>query len=380
MQPDANWAKVQVTAKTLILLVVAAALVLAPAGQAGNFRYDKRAQALAAILDGNEGRARRGRGPVPTGIEALGGKLGRVLSFMKQSDISNGPAASALVTKAYEMREDFCRSLATACSVNICRQYEAAEMLGLFGSGKTFARKITRGRGTGKEVQFEHLVPATICPEFATSLANVRLVIPEEVRTSDDIDALDIRTLELAKNFRKIAEEQQRYRSFHTKEREVDARRFKSSDYGMGRTKEEHIKVWQELVDKDPTALQNEPYLDINVQKTMTRIGYGENQLTAEIINREQHPTEIAIDFRMIGVDLLRDKTPFVLASTNQVLKLLQLQSREIELAGITQLRTHRGKVIINNRYSGWVLTVRHKDKVISHTGYPNHLVERFRP
>lgn len=367
---------VNVMTKTIfVLFCFLGSALLAPSLEAKRVKYNEKAEKLAGLLGSR--RMKRGQSKDP---EALAGQLGQILTFMKQSDVSNGPMASDLIAQAYEMRGEFCPSLRTSCGGNISQQFEAAETMGLFDRKRSFSRTITRGRDLGKEVVFEHIVPAAISPEFATSLANIRIVRPGVARQSDEPGSLDAQSTALAELFPALLEEQKRYALFQKQEAEVDARRYTWSDYGMGRTKGEHEEVWQHFVDQDPSVVEKEPFVSSEVKKSKSRVGYGINELTARIKNRSQHPIEITIDFRMIGLDQLRRKASVELGRVEGNLKLLQLQERNVELEGATRFQVVKRKVIVDTRYRGWVLAIRHRGKVISHTAHPEFLVDEFPP
>lgn len=349
-------------------------MVAVPFVEAKRYKYDVQVKMLAKGLGSGRMSSRA------SDAAAQSRQLAAILTVMKQVDVSNGPEAGALLSEAYSMRQEICPSLRTLCAVNIEQQFEAAEMMGLFDAQRKFSPIITKGRDLGKEILYEHIVPASICPEFSTSLANIRIVRPGEARQSGTSDADDARVVALTERFRAVLDEQKRYDESRQYEKEVDSRRFVSSDYGMGRTQEEHEQVWQGFVNENPDVLKQEPYIATEVKKTMTRVGYGTNEITATITNRAQHPTEVSVDLRMIGLDELRNKASMELGRIQGSIKLLQLQERDIELQGTTQFRIHKRKVIINNRYRGWVLTVRHAGKVISRSANPDYLLEEFPP
>lgn len=359
----------------LILPILVGFFVQGSSLEAKKYEYDRRTKNLATFLGGGEMNP-----GTKEDVKALGERLKRILAEMKQSDISNGPAAQDLLAAAYEMRQDLCPPLVVASYTNVAKQFEVAEMMGLFNGRGGVNIRIAKGRDIGEDVQFEHIVPVPVCPEFSTSLANIRLVAPSNVRKSDDVHALDARTVEVAKRFRSMVDEQIRFSKFAKTEDAVEARRHGSSEYGMGRTKEEHEHVWKALVDQDPSVLKNKPYMHSEVKKTITRVGYGLNQIAARITNRSQHPTEVTVDFRMIGRDELARKKSIELNRYQETLKILQLQERLVELDGVTEKTYHRKKLVKETRYRGWVLTIWHRGEVVSHTAHPAALLDEYPP
>jgi len=300
-------------------------------------------------------------------LQPTGERLLRILTILKASSQSNGPSAPDLLNRAYNLREDLNGSLQSSCQVNIHRQFEQAQLLGLFDEKGKLQRKISKGRDTGKDVQFEYVVPLNVCPEFSKSLANIRLIGPSDVRTSDKPYDLDARTVETAKRYMKIAESM----GVHRAAEKVDAARESRAKglYDMGMTKAEHHKIWQERVDKDPEVLKNKPNIHSLVRKTVTRVGYGRHEITAHLNNRCLHPTEIEIELVMIGIDLLKDNKPFSLRTHKEKIKLLENETREVILDGHTILKKNRkGKIIEHSRYRGWALIIDHDGEHLATT------------
>ena len=129
---------------------------------------DKRAEQLSKMLQ--PAKLSQGNG---ADLKGASERLTKILNFLNEADKSNGPSAEHLIAKAYSFRDDLSICLRNATESNVIRQFQQAQMLGLFNKQGKLTMKVTKGRHAGADVRWQHIVPPQHAPNFTKSMANL---------------------------------------------------------------------------------------------------------------------------------------------------------------------------------------------------------------
>jgi len=296
------------------------------------------AKALAALLKPPGLTAKAD----PQGLAKTRGQLMRILTSMQRSYKTGGPDGGALVKRALDFLPDIGGTHRAALTGNLVQMWKEASALGCYDEDHNFTGFITRGRDSGKQAVFEHIVPLELAPRMSLDIANVRLVTPSKSRENGGDDKNhDLAFLQQLK----MVEDEIEGRK-ELKKMEADAPVKKEVPRNkMGETAEEQARLFKLDMDRAGEAAKQPHSLNLLgrlVETPMKRNGYTWCY-GIELRNTSALPTEVTVEWTLLGITEIKNLY-YILGEGAQK---VQLRS-----AGVQQheFRTPKPESHYNNR------------------------------
>ena len=256
----------------------------------------------------------------PGGMDQVKGQIVRILSAMETSAQTGGPDGSALVDKAFEFQPNVGTLHRQAMQRSLVQMWREAHVLGCFNDKHQYTGLITKFADAGSQAVFEYIIPLEHVPRFSRDISNVRLVAPSKSRAKNAADAA--RDLAYLPQFKDIEREA------------LNAKlSIKPPTNNFGQTKEEAARIFKEEMERSGAAGQGTPNLKISgrlTEQPMKRNGY-QWIYSIELVNLSQHPTEVTIQWWLLGDTELKHLN-YLMAEGSEKVQLRSMAAHKAEL------------------------------------------------
>ncbi|NNE93792.1 MAG: hypothetical protein HKN23_19245 [Verrucomicrobiales bacterium] len=304
----------------------------------------------------------------------LGRARGEIIKLIEQLERNNRTAKQSpdsLLSKAFEFKEDqIGPNQAMVTSTALLRNWKSASSMGLFSENGKFQDQVVSGRGTGKKVVFEYIVPPSVAPEYAKYIGNVRLVSPERARAKDaEPDQRDLAYLRSLQNVKREAEGRAKLKEMETSKAAMPKKDL--NHLGMTK-KEEEARYLNEVEAAGAAALDRAP--SIRVQGRLgarpSHMSKERYRVDFEIRNLSNHPTEIEITYWVLGFTDKENKIYIMEQKTEKAkLRAGQVNNLEIWTRPVNSFRK-KAKALDNKKsdkviYKGYIAIAKFKGKEV---------------
>ena len=326
---------------------------------------DKRAQQVARLLK----PASFGKGSE----KDLGGikkQLVRMIEELEKSQRTSHAAPESMISKAFQFRQkDIGRYQAAVSSRAYLNAWKTANSMGLFDDKGRYAGKIASGRGMGKEAVFEYIVPPKHAPEFAKYIGNVRLVTPDQARKEGD--TVSVRDAEYLNSLKQVQSEAETRNRMLDREKSKVKMEEKNLNV-VGQTDAQERALYEKAVKEAGDLVNQAPNIRVR-GKLMSRPGHinqNRYRVDFELVNTVRHPTEVEVDFYMLG---FTDKLNliYVMKHENQKVKFRSGQVRKYEFWSKPVNQYVKPVYLLDQKkskkisYKGYIAIVKFRDKGI---------------
>ncbi|MDZ4403433.1 hypothetical protein [Prosthecobacter sp.] len=303
------------------------------------------------------------------------GQIIPILSAMQSSTQTGGPDGRSLVDTAFEFQPTVGDVQKMTVLGNLVQMWQEARALGCFNAEHQFSGAITKGPDAGAQVVFEYIVPLEHAPKFSRDLSNVRLVPPAKSREKGGANAE--RDLAFGKQLLAVEREVVGMIALRKIENGPPPKKPEPTN-NLGQTKEEQLRLFEAEMTLAGDAALKTPSIRLGgrlTEQPMKRNGY-QWIYTAELTNLSPHPTEVAVEWWLIGDTEIKHLN-YLMAEGEETLKLRSAGIERLEfktkskshydgraddLDGLAAKDPMRGKT--EPKYRGIVIRVIHgKDK-----------------
>ncbi len=330
----------------------------------GKTAMNKRARDLSALLVA----PRMSKKPKGSDFEKTAARLVNIISALDDSYRSNGPDPDDLLTTAFSFREDVGDYERMVTSRALVDAWQMARNLGLFDKEGIFQSEISLGSEKGQMAVIEYIVPPSVQPEFSAHHANLRIVPPNQQRQSDELNdaekAIQDQLVATMDERRKLA-------ALHAIENPPELNE-------VGRTPDQEKAYWKQKVAEAGDNFEKEPKIILEARVTATPSHMSKNRwrVTAEITNLSHHPTEVTLEYHLLGISAKKNQH-FILKTDRPTVQLLNGQEKGIDLWTAASSK-YKDKVIMidgltgkeakNPKYSfrGYAIRVEHEGKTVA--------------
>ena len=285
-------------------------------------RIDRRAQSVAKLLKPDS--FKKGT------QKDLGGARGqaiRLIEELEKSQRTGSAAPASMISKAFQFRDkEIGRNQAMVTTQSLMRMWKTAVSMGLFDEKGKFNSAIKRGRGDGSDAVFEYIVPAETAPEFTRYLGNLRIVTPDAMRKGGDKPST--RDLAFLNSLNQVKSEAETRGRMMAREKSTVDQMNKKSAGDLAKQKaakdkalyDEAVAAAGDLVDRRPSIA-----IEGRLGSRPSRLSKNRYRADFEVINRSRHPTEVEVDFYVLG---FTDKLSEIYVMRHEKVK-LQLRSSQ---------------------------------------------------
>ena len=232
--------------------------------------------------------------------------------------------------------------------VSILNAWEEANSHGAINEKHQFTGQATRGRYSGQRLVFENIVPAAMAPEFAGYAGNVRLVPQSQLRKEEAPlsirDQSYVRALQGVK--REIDSTQKMLAMRNKKPLALPNRSQNATGLDMREAEARYARAVEAAGD----AVNQPPAIRLKGQRlsTPSKLNGGRYRVLFEASNLSRHPTEIEVEFTVVGEVEVDGANPvYQMARVRETWKLRQAEVRQKEVWAAAKPRTYRGYTVV---------------------------------
>ena len=305
-------------------------------------------------------------------IEKAVAQMRKVLSELAKTNRQSRSSLRAVMTKAFDFRDDIGPNQQLATMNAVLNAWETAYAYGAFDEEKRYTGHGTKGRYQGQELIFENIVPREVAPEFAGYIGNLRIVPVALARKKGD--APTSRELGYLEELRDLRKE------YLTKQKLLAYENRKPIPK-LALSAEEAEKRYQKEVEKAGELIHREPSLRILGQKmsSPSKMSRNRYQVRFEVTNISRHPTEVELECRIVGYT----DNENLLYEMKSIKKTLKLRSSQVESFSlwtdnvkrfIGPLKKYDPEKSTKVYYRGYTIIARFKGKVIAAKGSDGRL------
>lgn len=303
-----------------------------------------------------------------------------ILEILERSSRSSGPSPDSLLSKALECRSDVGRWEAMIVTHSILTSWREAKAMGLFEDSGDFSRRIRKGRASGGEAVFEHVVPAETYPPASNQLANLRLVPVEKMRASET--PLTTREAAFQDQLVKMIEERTEQAARRAYIKNTPKLPNQGPTNAMGETKADQERLWKEAAEKaGAEAVAQMPTIRVRgkMEATPSRKTGNRWRVRVYVENLSSHPTEVEAQVWLVGTTY-KKRDSYLMSETTHTLRLRPGEGRMLDLYTKSE-SSYKGKADDHDelskeesarskvRYRGYAITVQHEQGLAAFTG-----------